>query len=178
MLFSGQTTDFYIHYLPSHHCDENSKLMYSGKLLREKTFAHWWKRNFARNLSLSGTAKRCHAPKFCGKNFYESPQNLEIRESFLVFHFMVYLVHAINYYFQPPPVLHFVSSPPPLPSLSTSTLNCTVQPLVASCLPISLPWLAPPTRQWCRNVGTSAAWCRGKVGQGRRKLRTFLCSSS
>ena len=29
-------------------------------------------------------AKGCHAPKFCGENFHEYPQNLEIRESFLL----------------------------------------------------------------------------------------------
>ena len=63
------------------------KISYSRKLLREKTFANWWKTWFLRR-KLSRIArlcrdKRCHPPKFRRENFREQPQNHEIRKGFL-----------------------------------------------------------------------------------------------
>ena len=49
---------------------------YSRNLLREKTFTNWWKITYSwRLLSLIvfvGTAKRCHASKFCGETLSNS----------------------------------------------------------------------------------------------------------
>ena len=51
-------------------------LPYSGKLLREKTFANWWKiwysqRKFSSQIARFCPANRRHTPKFHGENCHE-----------------------------------------------------------------------------------------------------------
>ena len=57
---------------------------YSGELLREKTFANWWKIWFSRwklsQIARFYCAKGCHAPKFYRENLCKYPQNWNSRK--------------------------------------------------------------------------------------------------